>query len=40
MKRAQWLCCGGGLLALVVVLLLPVCRQYPRYWLPRCWPAR
>jgi hypothetical protein len=39
MKRAQWLCCGGGLLALVVVLL-PVCRQYPRYWLPRCWPAR
>jgi len=31
MKRAHWLWCGGGLLALVVVLLSPVRRQYPRY---------
>ena len=31
MKRAHWLCCGGALLALVVVLLIAGARQHPRY---------
>jgi hypothetical protein len=31
MKRAHWLWCGGGPVALVVVLLVAGVPQHPRY---------